>query len=272
MREAAFEQFRALERDHWWFRGRRAVYLELLRGALGGRRPRRVLDVGAGLGGFLPPLSELSGALAFTELDPSAAREAQGRGGATGLRARAEALPFLDESQDLVCLFDVVEHADDDGQVLEEVARVLRPGGTVILSVPAHPWLYSRNDEVAGHRRRYTRRSLTELVTGAELTLLRCTHANALLFPAIAAAVLALKAVEPLVPRSEHTNLSWRPPRLVDELCFRAFRAELALSRRIDLPVGHSLVAIARRQELGPVLRPLPTRLPRRAVVRPSVG
>ena len=154
MRPAAFEQFRALERDHWWFRGRRAVYLELLRGALEGRRARRVLDVGTGLGGFLPELAGLGHALHFTELDAEAARAALGRGGAVGVRARAEALPFADESHDLVTLFDVVEHADDDGRVLEEAARVLRPGGTLLLSVPAHPWLFSRNDEVAGHRRR----------------------------------------------------------------------------------------------------------------------
>ncbi len=272
MRPAAFEQFRALERDHWWFRGRRAVYLELLRGALEGRRARRVLDVGTGLGGFLPELAGLGHALHFTELDAEAARAALGRGGAVGVRARAEALPFADESHDLVTLFDVVEHADDDGRVLEEAARVLRPDGTLLLSVPAHPWLFSRNDEVAGHRRRYTRRGLAELVEGADLRLVRCTYANALLFPAIAATVLALKAVEPLLPRSEHTNLSWRLPRPLDELCFQAFRAELALSRRVDLPLGHSLLVIARREETGPVLRPLPARFPRRAMVRPTTG
>lgn len=263
MRSLAYEQFRTLEQDHWWFRGRRAVYLELLREALGDRRPRRVLDVGAGLGGFLPELGELGQALCFTELDPEAARLAVGRGGAGGVRARAEALPFQDESLDLVTLFDVLEHADEDGPALDEVARILRPGGTLLLSVPAHPWLFSRNDEVAGHRRRYSRRGLVELVHGSELRLVRCTFANTLLFPAIASAVLALKAVEPLVPSSEHTNLSWRLPRVLDELCYQAFRAELHLSRRIDLPVGHSLVAIARREELGPILSPLPTRMPR---------
>lgn len=254
MRPKAFEQFLALEREHWWFRGRRAVYLELLRGALAERRPRRVLDVGAGVGGFLPELAALGQRVHFTECDRAALGAASARGVAHGVRASAEALPFRNESYDLVCLFDVIEHVVDDARALEEVARVLRPGGLAVLSVPAHPWLFSRNDRVAGHERRYTRAGLRSLISGAELQLVRCTYTNALLFPLIAPVVLGSKLLEPLVPDSEHTNLSVRLPRALDELCFRAFRAELQVSRRWDLPLGHSLLAIARRVDVGAAL------------------
>ncbi len=272
MRTKAFEQFLALEREHWWFRGRRAVYLELLRGALEGRRPRRVLDIGAGVGGFLPELSGLGQRVHFTEFDPEALGAASARSVAHGVRARAEALPFRDESYDLACLFDVVEHVADDARALDEVARVLRPGGLVVLSVPAHPWLFSRNDVVAGHVRRYTRERLQTLIRGAALELVRCTYANALLFPAIAPAVLASKLVEPLAPGSEHTNLSLKLPRWADQLCFRAFRAELLLSRRWDLPLGHSLFAIARRTEVGAALiGPAPRRSGAAALLQPTV-
>lgn len=272
MRSRAFEQFLALEREHWWFRGRRAVYLELLQGSLGGRRPRRVLDIGAGVGGFLPELGAVGQSVHFTEFDAEAFGAARARDVAQGVRARAEALPFRDESYDLACLFDVVEHVADDARALGEVARVLRPGGRVVLSVPAHPWLFSRNDVVAGHVRRYTRDHLQALIRGAALELVRCTYTNALLFPVIAPTVLASKLIEPFAPDSEHTNLSLRLPRWLNELCFRAFRAELALSRRWDLPLGHSLFAIARRTEVGASLvGPAPRRPREAALLQPTV-
>lgn len=261
MRPAAFEQFARLEREHWWFRGRRRVYLELLRGALGGTAPRRVLDVGAGVGGFLEELGALGGALHCTERDPEAARLCRERGLARCLRADATALPYADESFDLVTLFDVLEHLDDDRAALGEVLRVLAPGGLVLVSAPAHPWLFSQNDVVAGHRRRYTRGGLRARFEESGLHLVRLTYANALLFPAIALFLLGSRCFGRLgVARTdrEHTNLSWSLPPFAHELAYRAFCAELALSRRADLPWGHSLVAIAQRRDIE--LTPLPAR------------
>lgn len=252
MRPRAFEEFEALERDHWWFRGRRRVYVELLRDALAGERPLRVLDAGAGVGGFLDELAALGGELVHSELEPAALARCRARGHGRGVRASVEALPFRDESFDLVCLFDVLEHADDDRAVAAEVARVLRPEGLLVATVPAHPWLFTKNDRVAGHRRRYTRRALRLALALPELELLRCTYANALLFPAIAAFLLAARSAEALGlggADPERTNLSWRAPRWCGELAYRAFSAELLLSRRLDLPLGHSLLALARRRE-----------------------
>lgn len=254
MKSAAFEQFTRLEREHWWFRGRRAVYLQLLEDALGGSRPRRILDVGSGVGGFLPELAQLGEQLLFTEFDAQATRIAAGRNAARGLQARAEALPLARNCVDLACLFDVIEHVEDDVQALREARRVLAPGGKLILSVPAHAWLYSRNDEVAGHVRRYSRSELIRKVDASGLQLLRCTSTNSLLFPGIAGVVLASKLAEHTIPglkRSEHTNLSWKVPRVAHELLYRMFRSELHLSRHWDLPFGHSLLLIAEKRVAG---------------------
>jgi SAM-dependent methyltransferase len=259
LRPSAYEQFARLEREHWWFRGRRRVYLELLRGALDPPSPRRVLDIGAGVGGFLEELGGLGGTLHCTERDPGALRLCQERGLAHCLRADASALPYANESFDLITLFDVLEHLDDDGHALREVQRVLAPGGLVLTSVPAYPWLFSHNDVVAEHRRRYTRSGLREVHQRSGLHLLRLTHANALLFPPIAMFLLASRARRWLAPSDrERTNLSWRLPHFLDELAYRAFCAELAVSKRGDLPFGHSLVAIAQRRDVE--LTPLPRR------------
>jgi len=252
----AFELFERLERTHWWFRGRREVYLGLLRELLAGGRPARLLDVGAGVGGFLGELSLLAAEVHYSDAEPAAVARCARRGFARGVAASADALPYAAESFDLVCLFDVLEHVEDDRRALREVRRVLSHGGLAMLSVPAHPILYGNNDVVAGHQRRYTRASLRAVLCAAGLRVERVTYSNAFLFPAIAPTVLLMKLLErtALVPAdSRHTNLSLPLPRAVHALLYRVFASELTLSRRVDLPFGHSLLAVARRLELAPL-------------------
>ena len=163
-------------------------------------------------------------------------------------------LSRADESFDVVTQFDVLEHLDDDLAALEEARRVLTPGGLLLLSVPAHPILWSSNDEVAGHRRRYRRSQLARRIGESGLHPLRLTYANALLSPPIALWLLGARALRGLGLRSRgesRTNLSWTMPAPVNELLYRAFTSELPISRRLDLPFGHSLVAVLQRRELG---------------------
>ncbi|MCC6408279.1 MAG: class I SAM-dependent methyltransferase [Planctomycetes bacterium] len=251
MQREAFQQFVELERDHWWFRGRRRVYLELVARALGDARPARTLDQGCGVGGFLEGLSALSERVVGFEHDREAAAHCRDRGFARIARSSAERIPARDRSFDLVCLFDVLEHLDDDLAALREAERVLAPGGRCVASVPAFQFLYANNDRVAEHRRRYTRGELVERFRAAGFEIERATYTNVLLFAPIVCAVLALKAWERVVPRkrdARHTNLTWGVPRAFDGFFYRCFAAELVLSRRFDLPLGHSLLVIARKR------------------------
>jgi len=248
MHANAFDQLARLESDHWWFRGRRAVYLDVLRGALRSK-PRMALDLGTGSGGWLPALSELAERVVAVEPDAEVAALARGRGGAQVIVAGATQLPFADDVCELVTAFDVLEHLEDDLGALREVRRVLAPGGILALSVPAHPWLYSNNDRISHHQRRYTRRALRERAMSAGFVIERSSYANALLFPLIAPAVLGMKAIEKLGllgSQPEHTNLSFIPPAALNSLCYGAFAAERHLSKRFDLPFGHSLIAMLR--------------------------
>lgn len=255
MQAEAFRQFIELERDHWWFRGRRTVYLGLLERVLarrfGATRPARSLDLGCGVGGFLAGLSRLSERVIGFEYDADAAAHCRSRAVAPIARASAERVPARDASFDVVCLFDVIEHVDDDAAALAESARVLRPGGLCLASVPAFQFLYAENDRLAEHRRRYTRAELVERFSAAGFEIERATYTNVLLFPPIVVAVLSLKAWERLRPRranTGHTNLTWGIPRWLDGVLYRCFAAELVLSRRFDLPLGHSLVVIGRKR------------------------
>jgi SAM-dependent methyltransferase len=250
MEAAAYHQFRTLEEKHWWFRGRRAVYLGLLNHHLDGIRPARVLDLGCGVGGFLPGLARLGGRVFPADVDRASLVHCRERGFPGGVACDGYSLPYRDGSFDLVALFDALEHIPDEARAMAEVARILAPGGIAVVSVPAYQFLYANNDRVARHCRRYTRGSLRRVLSGAGLTVERNTHTNVFLFPLILPVVLALKAREALGGRSldpERTNLTFPLPSVLQGFLAGVFAAELPFARRFDWPAGHSLMALARK-------------------------
>lgn len=253
MEPVAYRQFRNLEEEHWWFRGRRTVYLGLLRHHLARAKPRRVLDLGCGVGGFLAGLTELGGSVVATDMDRESLRYCWERGFRRAVVSNGYALPFADGSFELVCLFDALEHIPDEARALDEVVRVLAPGGRAVLSVPAYPFLFANNDRIARHCRRYTRGTLRRSLERAGLAVERNTHTNVLLFPVILPTVLLIKAWESLrqrAPDPERTNLSFPLPRTLQGALAGLFAAELPFTRRFDWPLGHSILAIARKPAL----------------------
>jgi SAM-dependent methyltransferase len=135
---------------------------------------RKVLNAGAGQGSFSRMLEESGFDVVSTDVSPAACDVLSRRVRGTVVRADVTALTFADESFDAVVLGEVIEHVVDDVSALEEVRRVLRPGGVAALSVPAHPSWFGRSDEWAGHVRRYTRDSLIAACVAADLNVVRC--------------------------------------------------------------------------------------------------
>ncbi len=163
--------------QYWWYRAR----ADLLRAALSDFAvdTGRVLDVGSADG---PSVGWLRGDQHVTvDLDPRGLRP----GG--GVNGSALALPFRDGVFDLVSAFDVVEHCDPEAVVMAELGRVLRPGGRLLLSVPAYEWAWSDHDVRAGHVRRYTRPRLVAAVERAGFVVLRATYGFSGVFPMFAA-------------------------------------------------------------------------------------
>ncbi len=245
----AKEQLAKLEAEHWWFIGRRALCLALERATRRAPSTGRVLDVGSGVGGFLDPLTQISDSLYHLDSVPEHLQACRQRGHLDGVQALAAPLPFLEASFDLVCLFDVLEHTEDDSAVMQEIARVLTPGGRALFHVPAHPWLFAQNDRVSGHYRRYTRHRLRSLCQKAGLEVQRLSGSNLLLFPLIAPAILTMKACEALGWGSHrsHTNLSLPFPPLINQLLAWVYKRESRWAARFNLPTGHSYALVARK-------------------------
>lgn len=179
----------AAEDDHWWYRGRRSIVLEAVARRLAASRSARslILDAGCGGGAVLAGLAEL-GETVGVEPSPLSRSHALARGAGEVVDARLEQLPFADGEFSLATCLDVLEHTDDDRACLRELARVVAPGGALVVTVPAHPRLWSRHDELNHHRRRYTRSSLVAAASASGWTVERISHFNTLLLPVAALA------------------------------------------------------------------------------------
>jgi SAM-dependent methyltransferase len=245
MEPNAYEQFAELERTHFWFRGRRTIFFDLLRQQIGDRRDLKVLEIGCGAGGMLPPLSDF-GEVTALDISHETMRYVRSRGYERVLTGSGYELPFPDASFDLVALFDVIEHIPDDKRALDEVRRVLKPGGHVFISVPAYQFLWSQNDRIAHHERRYTATLLRSRLEESGLVRTKVSYFNAFLFPLILPAVLMLKLKERLfgLPKDQ-TNLSHKFAGPVNDFFAWFMGTERWLLRNIDFPFGHSLIAMA---------------------------
>ena len=242
MEAGLHRRFFELEDWYWWSVGTRAIFHEWLAPLLR-VRGARVLDVGCGSGAFA---AELRDAASVTGVD--LALEAIRLGRRRGLRdlsvGSAEALPFRDAAFDGVAALDIVEHTDDV-RTLAEIARVVRPGGVVLVHVPAFPFLWGEHDEVNHHRRRYRRGELLARLTASGLRVRRISYVNCVLFPAVAAARVGKRLLRrlqaPRPPRPEVYDLpSWLNRTLAGCLALE----RLAL-RRLDMPIGVSLLCLA---------------------------
>ncbi len=266
MDDVAYRQFRDLEKDHWWFQGRRAIFFTLLdrhfaaarNGLAAHEQPTekiahapdapKILDLGCGLGGMLPNLSRYGHVIGF-DVSLESLAHCQERGFAAMALGDGYCLPFHDGAVDLVTLFDTVEHIDDDRAVFRESFRVTKPGGLIMVTVPAYQLLFSDNDVVAHHKRRYTAGDLKRKLREAGYTPIKTSYYNTILFPVIAPLVLLKKAKMKLfgVPDNPRSNISYAMPKLLNATLSATFRAERGPIRAISFPAGHSLLCIARK-------------------------
>src|SRR5680860_91709 len=190
--------------DYWWYRARTDLLKVALESFMGD--PVRTLDVGSADG---PSVGWMRGSSRRVNLDLNPGGLTPGE----GVCGSAMALPFADEVFDVVAAFDVVEHCEQESVAMDELARVLAPGGRMLLSVPAYQWAWTDHDIRAGHYRRYTKPRLVNLVNGAGLTVERSTYAFSAVFPFFAAE-RAVRRLRQRVGRDPESGLAQVSPRV----------------------------------------------------------
>jgi SAM-dependent methyltransferase len=241
MEAAVYQRMAADEDAHWWFRGRRA-FLERLLGTLDlPSGPSRVLEVGCGTGGNLALLRQF-GRLDAVEFDSAARTIAQGKSGfPIGFCELPSRIDAAEGCYDLIALLDVLEHVEDDVGSLKAVAAKAKAGGYILITVPAHPWLWSAHDVVHHHKRRYTRRTLKRTIAEAGLSLASIGAFNMLLLPA----ALAQRAAKRMLgDRSADDRM---PSAQLNSLLTWIFTIERHFAGRVPMPIGLSLFAVVRK-------------------------
>jgi dolichyl-phosphate beta-glucosyltransferase len=222
---------------NWWFRSKAA----LVSAAIGRLRPAGdwFVDVGAGAAGVTAMIDWAPGLRLAVEGNYGLLHQCAVRHAVEAVQAEAEQLPIGDDSAGVVCLLDVIEHLSDPLSTLREAGRILAPNGRLIVTVPAHPRLWSAADEILGHARRYTRASLRHEVERAGFEVLQLTHVFSwLLVPVWVKRRLRPGSEAQLGLKADSPPLNWAARSLTT--------LEQSLTRLVNLPFGTSLLCVAR--------------------------
>jgi SAM-dependent methyltransferase len=233
-----------LEGVQWWYAGMRRIARALLSPLLpGDAASRRILDAGCGTGWNLQDLATF-GRTYGIDLSPLAVITTMRRGGRV-TQGNLLNLPYSSSTFDVVTSFDVLYHAWilDDAQAVRELARVLKPGGLILVKAPALKILWGAHDEAVHSRHRYTRGELERLLEGAGLELVRSTYANSLLFPVL----LTRRFLDRALNR-HGSDVALLPPFLERAFLF-LLSIEAGLVRGFNLPIGASVFALARKAD-----------------------
>ncbi|MCC2668215.1 MAG: type 11 methyltransferase [Armatimonadetes bacterium] len=251
MNPEEYARMHALEDWYWWFVARRDAAARMLLDHAPPERPLRILDAGCGTGGMMDlyrtwPDPEVTG----DDFSPDALRFSHGRGHHRLVGGDLTLLPFRTGSFDVVSALDVIEHVEQDARAVSEIARVLRPGGILVATVPAYQFLWGPHDEALHHMRRYTAGQFNRVIHDSGLRVEKSTYLLTALFPLAAAARLLGRKRK---PEDAAAALPKVPPAVNRALIgFQA--AELQLARLAPLPFGLTVMAVARK--------PVPARLP----------
>ncbi|MDQ1639852.1 MAG: hypothetical protein QOF62_3191 [Pyrinomonadaceae bacterium] len=249
MQQHTYSIMHRVEETHWWFVGRRRIIESFLKRVCAELKSTsrkgslNILDVGCGTGANLEMLSQF-GQAEGVDVSAEALEFCRERGLQQVKQGAAEALPYENDSFDLVTGLDVVEHLDDDVAGLKEMRRVLRAGGRAVLFVPAFMFLWGVQDDISNHRRRYTMDNLKEAVRKAGFEIERASYVNLSFFAPIFFGRLLMR-VTGLRPASEN-NITIGA---LNGVMGKMFGAERFLLRHLNFPFGVSIICVARRLE-----------------------
>jgi len=252
MKHEEYERMYRFEDRYWWFVARRHLITSLLGTYYPQDGRLQILDIGCGTGAMLDELAPF-GHVVGADFSPEALQFCITRGvGADLARADVRRLPFADASFDVVTAMDIVEHIDDDKAAACEIFRVLRPGGRLLVTVPAFASLWSEHDEALHHHRRYTVPRLKDLFQRVGLTVDKVSYTVTTLFPAI----WVFRQVSNLLPKRSANSekkanlINFADP--INAALLSLSQWETRLVHRRNLPFGVTVVCIARRPKFAP--------------------
>lgn len=248
MDKAYYKQYYDFERSHWWFLAR-AEILESFVNEFG-KSGLSILDAGTGTGANSVWLSNY-GEVTSMEFDQDCIDYSHSKNNLKYVQGSLLELPFADDSFDLVCAFDVIEHIDDHELAVSEMKRVCKPGGSILVTVPAFQHLWSEHDVINHHFRRYTKKSLNALFEKLKGEIIFSSYFNFRLYPL----VLLARTIGRLFSNSTKNNppksdFDKFKPGLTNNLLRKVFSGEKnQIQKRNSFPFGVSLILEWRKNQ-----------------------
>jgi 2-polyprenyl-3-methyl-5-hydroxy-6-metoxy-1,4-benzoquinol methylase len=239
MERQIYDRMAELADIHWWYVARRKILADFIRREVRLPEQARILEIGCGTGHNLEMLGEF-GLVDGLEVDAEARAVAETR---HGKPIKSAPLPNLTgikrQFYDLIAALDVIEHVEDDRAALAAITERLKPGGKLLMTVPAHQWMWSAHDTANHHKRRYSKKRLRALIDASPLRIESIGYFNSLLFPL----AIAARGVGKLTGRDDSDDKL--PPKPVNFLFEKLFAVERYAVGRLPLPPGLSLFAVA---------------------------
>jgi SAM-dependent methyltransferase len=251
METKLYNQIQAIERTHWWYVARRKIIFDWVFRALADHPTARVLDIGCGTGFNIEQVRAwYGGQVVGLDLSADALTFCRSRNLPDLIGGDSTCSPFRSASFDVIMALDLIEHLDDDRAALRELARLLRPGGVLIIFAPAFNFLWGLQDDVSHHRRRYTAGELRQKLDQAGLCVAKLSYANIALFPLIWGGRIALRLFghDAQVVSENDLHPGWS-----NGLLQAIFAAERPLLRHLNFPFGVSLLCVANKSRTVPV-------------------
>lgn len=244
MRIEQYQRFYNLEDKHWWLVGMRGIFYRAISNIYKQNANLMILDVGCGTGMIIKDL-ERFGKVAGIDIEEAAIKFCQQRNIGKLCLGSGVNLPYKAEAFDLVTVFSVLEHVQDDALFIKELSRVCKDSGRIILSTSAFDFLWSEHDVINEHKRRYTKNSLKTLVNGQNLHIERITYTNFILFPFILLGVISEKVLKCFL--GSIVNRFYTTPRLINKSLLLILKLESWILSRFNFPFGVSLLCVARK-------------------------
>ena len=250
MEKIEYQRLHEREYIHWWNIGRRRVLeAALARNLKFSPTERKVLDVGCGAGGNILFLKNFGRVTGF-DISEEALSFSSDKGFSQLVLGRAEKMPFPNGSFGIVSALDCIEHIEDDGAALQEMHRVLKDDGILLLTVPAHRWLWSRHDEALHHKRRYTEKELRGKIQSRGFVLQEITHFVVPAIPFLLFQKSMRKIKKTLFPNRKEIIDTYDvllPPPLNRALVMW-LAVERMVMEKFPIPLGSSLLVVARKR------------------------
>ncbi len=244
MDKRAYTEFFQVENRHWWFLARRDIVLAAIRRCVNHIERKRVLDGGCGTGLIMRSMEALTPTVEGLDMESSAIAYAK----ASGVRGTIHlgALPDVElpQAYDLILMLDVLEHIEDDRAAIQRIRTLLVQGGTLVLTVPAHPFLWSGHDAYNHHKRRYRSKELLRLLRENGFSIRYWSYMNAFFFLPVA----FFRWIKKMFRRANAPSDLFVPPAFINRLCYRIFSAEQIMMMRVKIPFGVSMIVVAEKK------------------------